>query len=565
MKKALKRVLSIFLVAIIIAGSIPFVNFAETTTGTLKVHASGIYVMTAEVTNLPAPYANGTYTAYCGNKSITINANQNYSNVTHGLYDGPHMRTMNYLFNTDLGLTHEQRQQVAWKILHVNDYVITDTYASTIWTNNFSGKVDADFPSLPNGNYNKVVFYANAGSTIQPIFVIITKLVKVTFDPTGGSPDPNDQVFAHGGTALKPLEDPQKEGFKFDYWTLNDEEYEFATPVKSDITLVAHYTPIPEPTPQVTVTFDTNGGSTAPANQTFDKGLTATEPADPSKEGFEFDYWTLNGVEYVFTTPVNEDITLIAHYTEEGPTDPEPTPQVTVTFDTNGGSTAPANQTFNKGLTATEPADPSKEGFEFDYWTLNGVEYVFTTPVNEDITLIAHYTEKTTEPPVNPTEPPVIPTEPQGPQGTVTVNHITTEGNELAPGFTFNGTVGTNYATSVRTFDGYSLTEVPSNASGSFTSAPITITYVYADDNIEVIEDEDNALSAVTEAPTTEATSSEELTTETTIVEEQGVIIDEVVPLGDALPKTGQASPELFYGIGSIITAAGVLLRKNRK
>lgn len=43
-----------------------------------------------------------------------------------------------------------------------------------------------------------------------------------------------------GGKVEKPS-DPQKEGFNFKYWTLNDEEFNFDTPITQDITLVATY------------------------------------------------------------------------------------------------------------------------------------------------------------------------------------------------------------------------------------------------------------------------------------------------------------------------------------
>ncbi|OJV63019.1 MAG: hypothetical protein BGO41_09955 [Clostridiales bacterium 38-18] len=43
------------------------------------------------------------------------------------------------------------------------------------------------------------------------------------------------------------------------------------------------------------------------------------------------------------------------------------------------------------------------------------------------------------------------------------------------------------------------------------------------------------------------------------------VIIDESTPLGSALPQTGQLPPELYYGIGSIISAAGIIIKRKIK
>ena len=50
----------------------------------------------------------------------------------------------------------------------------------------------------------------------------------------------------------------------------------------------------------------------------------------------------------------------------------------------------------NKGETVAEPGVPTKDGFEFIGWKQNGADgyYVFSTPVTEDITLVAEWKEK---------------------------------------------------------------------------------------------------------------------------------------------------------------------------
>ena len=80
-----------------------------------------------------------------------------------------------------------------------------------------------------------------------------------------------------------------------------------------------------------TVTFDSNGGS-AVASQTVEEGKTATKPANPTREGYTFKYWTLNGREYDFNTAVTGNITLVAEWEEI-----IPEPEVfTLTFKVNG-------------------------------------------------------------------------------------------------------------------------------------------------------------------------------------------------------------------------------------
>ena len=80
-----------------------------------------------------------------------------------------------------------------------------------------------------------------------------------------------------------------------------------------------------------TVSFDANGGA-AIAPQTVKENATATKPADPTKEGFVFKGWTLNGVAYDFNTAVTGSITLVAVW-EAKPTD-EPKPPVSTPTDT---------------------------------------------------------------------------------------------------------------------------------------------------------------------------------------------------------------------------------------
>lgn len=62
----------------------------------------------------------------------------------------------------------------------------------------------------------------------------------VTFNSNGGSAvDP--QIVGHGNTAIEPAA-PTKPGSLFVRWTLNDEEFDFTTPITSDIELVAEWT-----------------------------------------------------------------------------------------------------------------------------------------------------------------------------------------------------------------------------------------------------------------------------------------------------------------------------------
>lgn len=76
--------------------------------------------------------------------------------------------------------------------------------------------------------------------------------------------------------------------------------------------------PVEEVPVTYTVTFNSDGGS-AVSSQTVTQDESATEPTDPTKEGFTFEYWYLDdsSVAYDFSTAVTSDITLTAAWQED--------------------------------------------------------------------------------------------------------------------------------------------------------------------------------------------------------------------------------------------------------
>ena len=204
----------------------------------------------------------------------------------------------------------------------------------------------------------------------------------VEFDAAGGSPEPGAQALAWACSAARP-EDPEREGYAFLGWYAQgeDEEYDFARAVTSDLKLTAKWEPL-----AYLVEFDAAGGSPAPKAQAVVWGKQVTRPEDPTREGYAFLGWYAEGSEkaYDFDTAVKADLKLTARWD-----------QLTyqVSFDTAGGSAAPSPQTVAWGGKATKPADPARAGYSFLGWYAQGSEgaYDFGSAVRGDLALTARW------------------------------------------------------------------------------------------------------------------------------------------------------------------------------
>jgi len=142
-----------------------------------------------------------------------------------------------------------------------------------------------------------------------------------------------------------------------------------------------------------TIVFDTQGGTPTPASQTRNHGQTATQPGqNPHLLGHVFLRWERAdqpGVAFNFTSPVTQNLTIIAVYT----------PNLhTVVLDLDGGTGAPPYIPFLYGHPVTRPTNPVKFGHTFSHWTQTAPsagprpEFDFTQPVNNSFTLYAVWT-----------------------------------------------------------------------------------------------------------------------------------------------------------------------------
>lgn len=80
-----------------------------------------------------------------------------------------------------------------------------------------------------------------------------------------------------------------------------------AVPTAQGQTLYAQFAAITH-----TVTFDSSGGSPISPITDVPDGSAVAQPTAPTRTGYEFQGWTLDGVDYDFSSPVTSDITLTA-------------------------------------------------------------------------------------------------------------------------------------------------------------------------------------------------------------------------------------------------------------
>ncbi|MBQ0018400.1 MAG: InlB B-repeat-containing protein, partial [Clostridiales bacterium] len=261
---------------------------------------------------------------------------------------------------------------------------------------NVEGKEFNIYHVEDNGDVEKVKSgVSSSGGTFNAesfsIYVVVGEdedetpyTAKYTFK--NGSEEVDVQIVKDGDTLNKP-EAPEKEGYKFVGWYDGDKEFtDFGTQTvseNSEITLnakfqEAHY-----------VFFKHPGG-----------GIYTT------KEGVSGDEISTSDV----IINISASSSAYKWYTDEACT--KQVPKVTLadsdvylytkaetghwlTFDSNGGSFV-SSEFVEANESTIKPADPTRLGYTFAGWKLNGLSYTFGKPLSETTTVTASWTPKTT-------------------------------------------------------------------------------------------------------------------------------------------------------------------------
>ncbi|MCF7929907.1 MAG: InlB B-repeat-containing protein [Acholeplasmataceae bacterium] len=241
---------------------------------------------------------------------------------------------------------------------------------SAWWSTNLPGFIDHAFWTLDTNN----IYALNLYLVSSKPFVEVTASYNITVDDEILQIR-QDNVFTH--------EAPVVPGYNFTGWYMDEL---LTTPltlgyvVTVPVTLYGKY----ETVPASTVSFTTGVDGLLVDNQLINYGELATAPvvADQMIESVmkEVTGWTLNDVAFDFSTPISEDINLVAVWT-------------TKTYEVTFNGVDPV--TISYGELVSIPTDPVNLFAEltFNVWTLNDVTYDFNTPVTADINLVATFND----------------------------------------------------------------------------------------------------------------------------------------------------------------------------
>lgn len=207
-----------------------------------------------------------------------------------------------------------------------------------------------------------------------------------------GAPE-NTAVPVEIGQSVSAPEAPERDMYAFVGWSVSvsgnrDNLYDFSQPVTGNLTLYAVWE-----RSEYIVTFNPNYQDAQAIEVRVPAGEEAEDP-DISRKGYEFAGWYEEAacITPADLTAVNEDITVYANWTLE---------EYTVSFDLNydGATGAPVDQTVRYGQRATEPATPTRTGYQFVAWYTDQQltnQFTFDTAIEGDLTLYARWEEEGT-------------------------------------------------------------------------------------------------------------------------------------------------------------------------
>lgn len=226
-----------------------------------------------------------------------------------------------------------------------------------------------------NATFSKVAMGTRTASGSYNIPA--TTSYTVSYYANEGSGAPSAQTKWHSVALTLSSTKPTRTGYTFVDWVAtNGTHYNPGDSFtqNNNSTLTAQWKKI-----TYSVTYNANGGSGAPSNQTKTYGTNLTlSSTKPTRTGYTFAGWNTNssgtGTNYAAgaTYTSNAALTLYAKWTLI---------TYTVQYNANGGSGAPGNQTKNYGRTLTlSSTRPTRANYNFMGWATSSTGSVVYSP-----------------------------------------------------------------------------------------------------------------------------------------------------------------------------------------
>lgn len=305
-------------------------------------------LLTREAMNLTYKYADKA-TATFAAEPITVNLYATWEINTY---------TVSYNANGGTGAPSSQTKT----------YGVTLTLSSTqpTWT----GRTFSKWNTKADGtgtNYNPGASYTtNAAATLYAQWTLNS--YTISYNANGGSGAPSSQTKYYGTNLTLSSTKPTRTGYTFKNW--NTKSDGTGTTYSSGATYTANSGATLYAQWQINtyaVTYNMNGGTGGPSNQTKTYGVNLTlSSATPTKTGHTFKRWNTNssdtGTAYSpgATYTANAALSLVAIWTPN---------TYTVSYNANNGTGAPSSQTKTYGVTLKlSTTKPTRTGYAFKNW-----------------------------------------------------------------------------------------------------------------------------------------------------------------------------------------------------
>ena len=240
---------------------------------------------------------------------------------------------------------------------------------------------------------NDVVTQINVTGDTTLYAVWVLDSYTVTYDANGGKF--SDNLTSHsveaepGYYSVDYDQNPTREGYRFDCWTMDGQQEVWSLNLSSDVTLMAKWRKL------YTLTFDAGEGY-FPMKQQHTMQIQRPQGyntlrslvPDPVREGYAFAGWTYEG-RYPASVSVNADMTFTAAWVQETfyTVTLDPAGGVFANGDTNRSTQIPDGTILNLN-SFTDP--PTKEGYLFTGW-MSGGRMVSKKVIQADTTFTAQW------------------------------------------------------------------------------------------------------------------------------------------------------------------------------